>query len=108
MKTFILAAAVAAALAAPSLAAAQTAAGPIICHSPHGSETANGTMGAKQLVCRPVNMARVRAAEKTLANIVAQHQMTAAETKQMNAAMASMDTELQLPAIPGSAGSDNY
>jgi len=102
MKRFVLTAAVLAAFALPSIASAQTSA-PEICRAAKAGETANATMGSTQLVCHPVNMARVMAAEKTLMGMMATN-MTPAQMKKMHAAQAAMSDELMLPMIPGTNG----
>jgi hypothetical protein len=102
MKRLVITAVALAAIAMPSFASAQTT-GPDICRAAKSGETANATMGSTQLVCRPVNMAKVMAAEKTLMGMMATN-MTPAQMKKMHAAQAAMSDELMLPAIPGTNG----
>ncbi|MGA2396087.1 MAG: hypothetical protein ABSH03_22350 [Candidatus Lustribacter sp.] len=109
MKQFVLTAAVIAALASPSFANAQMVAAshmagaPEICRAAKAGETANATMGSSQLICHPVNVARVMAAEKTLMSMMAPN-MTADQMKKAHAAQMTMSTELMLPMIPGTNG----
>jgi len=102
MKRFVLTVAVLAAIALPSFASAQTSA-PEICRAAKAGETANATMGSSQLVCHPVDMSKVMAAEKTLMSMMATN-MTSAQMKKMHAAQMTMSNELMLPMIPGTNG----
>jgi hypothetical protein len=108
VKKAILAAAALAAIGLPSIASAQTvpasasAPGSIICHVPKAGETSNATIQSAQLVCRPVNVARVRAAMKVMMG----QKMSTDQMKQMQAAADSINDELGIPAIPGGAGSN--
>jgi hypothetical protein len=107
MKKFILAAAAVAAIALPAIASAQSTA-PDVCRAAKAGETSNATMGSTQLVCRPVDMAKVMAAEKTLMSMMPA-KMTAGQMTKMHAAQSAMSHELMLPMIPGTNGntSDN-
>jgi outer membrane lipoprotein SlyB len=107
MKKLILTAAAVAAIILPSIASAQSAA-PDVCRAAKAGETSNATMGSTQLVCRPVDMAKVMAAEKTLMSMMST-KMAAGQMKKMHAAQATMSNELMLPIIPGTNGnpSDN-
>jgi hypothetical protein len=64
MKKLILTATIAAGLGLPSIALAQTAplAGSIVCRPAQANETANATIQNTQVLCRPVDMARIRSA----------------------------------------------
>jgi hypothetical protein len=110
MKRLILTAAVIAAIALPSFASAQTSA-PDSCRAAKAGDTANATMGSTQLVCHPVNMAKVMAAEKTLMSMMPSN-MSAGQMKKMHAAQMTMSNELMLPDtysqfIPGTNGNPN-
>ena len=105
MKKAILAAAAIATIGLPSIASAQTtpAAGSIICHAPKSGETTNASMQSFQLVCRPLNVDRVRAAMKVMMG----QKMPPDQMKQMQAAASTINDELGIPAIPGTENNSN-
>jgi hypothetical protein len=100
MNKFILAAAAAAMLAMPAIALAQTAPAPLVCHTAGATETSNAAMGSTKLVCRPVDMAKVMAAEKSLMSMMPKT-MTDTQMQQMQAAQATINSEFNLPTVPG-------
>jgi hypothetical protein len=100
MKTFVLAAAAAAIVALPAIAIAQTAPAPLVCHTASATETSNAAMGSTKLVCRPVDMAKVMAAEKSLMGMMPKT-MTDAQMQQMQAAQDTINSEFNLPKVPG-------
>jgi hypothetical protein len=106
VKKAILAAAAVAAIGLPSIASAQTTTtvtpGSIICHAAKTGETSNASMQSTQLVCRPLNVDRVRAAMK----VMMAQKMPADQMKQMQSAASTINDELGIPAIPGGAGSN--
>lgn len=111
MNKLLLSTAIAAAIGLPAIALAQgtsaTPAAPWVCHAPHGSETANGAIGSTKVYCRAVNVARVRAAQRTVIGMMHQHELNAADTKAMDAAMKSVTNELDLPVL-GTNDNPNY
>ena len=101
MNKLILTAAIAAAIVTPSIALAQTAdAGPMLCHTAKSSETSNAAMGTTKLVCRAIDVAKVRAAEKSMMSMMPKT-MTDAQTKAMKSDQATFDLEFGLPMILG-------
>ena len=119
MKKAILTAAIAAAIAIPSFAAAQSGGampaaptaeslkGLTVCIPPRTGETANATMGSTALYCRPVNVARLLSARAALQNAMSMHAMAADQSAAMAKAAASVNNELKVPVIPGSNGNPN-
>jgi hypothetical protein len=115
MNTFLLTAALAVSIGAPTIVIAQSMpappAGTVACRPAKSGETGNATMGTASLVCHKVNVARVMAAEKTLMSMM-KSKMTPDEMKHMHAASMAMSEELMLPDtysqfIPGTNGSPN-
>jgi hypothetical protein len=100
VNKFIFSAAIVAAVAVPAIANAQTATGPMVCHTAAASETANAAMGSTKLVCRAVDVAKVMAAQKSLMSMMPKT-MTAAQMKQMQADQDVFNLEFNLPKIPG-------
>ena len=100
MKSLIAAAAIGAAITLPSLAIAQTApmATEMICHPAQSGQMSNANMQDTKLVCRPMNVARVRAAMKTM---MAMPNLTPDQMLQMQALMDEIQLE---PEIPGGNG----
>ena len=84
MKRLILATAIAAAVAFPAIATAQTTlpqtlpAGMVVCRPVKAGETSNGTMGKTQLLCRAVDVPKANAAVKKIRALMAQQQKPAA------------------------------
>jgi hypothetical protein len=107
VKRLILAATIAAAFSLPSIANAQTSSmqtpstdmtAPMICHMSKTGEMSNAMMTSSKMTCRPMNVARVRAAMKTM---MAMPNLSAAQMAQMQVLMDEMQLE---PAIPGGNG----
>lgn len=107
MKNLILTAALAAMTALPSIAGAQTSAAPMVCMSPKAGETANATMGASQLVCHQVDVAKVQAATKTLMSMMDTKMLSAEQMQHMKAAQATINQSLHFAAVPGTNGNPN-
>jgi len=104
VKRLILTAAIAFAIGLPSIAVAQTS-GPMVCRAAKSGETANATMGTSQLVCHPVDMAKVQAAEKTLMSMMMpKSSMTSGQMSHMKSAELTINQELGIPMIPGASG----
>lgn len=102
MNRLILTAAVVAAIAAPSTAFAQTSTDPgaMVCRTAKASETSNATMGTTKLACRPIDVAKVRAAQKSMMGMMPKT-LTDAQMKEMKADQDTFDLEFQLPTILG-------
>lgn len=107
MKRLVLTAAIAAAVGLPALALAQTAPAPMICMAAKAGETANAMMGSSQMVCHPVDVAKVQAATKTLTSMMDTKMMTSDQMSHMKAAEASINEILHFPAIPGVSSNPN-
>ena len=107
MNKFLLTAALAVTIGAPTVVIAQSMpappAGAVVCRPAKSGETGNATMGTSSLVCHKVNVARVMAAEKRLMSMMKPN-MTPDEMKAMHAASMAMNDELMLPEIPGTNG----
>jgi hypothetical protein len=119
MKKLILVAAIAATVGLPSMAMAKTKppaipltvpAGTVVCRPVKAGETANGSMGSNQLMCRAVNVARVNAALQKIRSTMAQNQAASAATTQSAATQqmlqgeADLTREMKPPNIPGLTG----
>jgi hypothetical protein len=118
MKKLILVAAIAATVVLPSIAMAKTKpaipltvpAGTVVCRPVKAGETANGSMGSNQLMCRAVNVARVNAALQKIRTTMAQNQAASAAaapsaaTQQMLQGEADLTREMHPPNIPGLTG----
>ncbi|HEV8021820.1 MAG TPA: hypothetical protein VGP41_11180 [Candidatus Lustribacter sp.] len=119
MKKVILTAAIAAAIALPSFAAAQTGGampapptaaslkGLTVCIPPRTGETANATMGGTALYCRPVNVAKLLAARDALKSAMAMHAMAADQSAAMAKAANGVNAEFHVQVIPGTNGNPN-
>jgi len=105
MKKLILTATIAAGLGLPSIALAQTAplAGSIVCRPAQANETANATIQNTQVLCRPVDMARIRSAMTA-----AMTDLTPEQAAKVQFAMQVLQDELELhPRYPGYDGNPN-
>ena len=102
MNKLILTAAIAAAIALPTIASAQTStdAGAMVCHPAKASEMSNAAMGSTKLACKAIDVAKVRAAEKSMMGMMPKT-FTDAQMKQMKADQATFDLEFELPMILG-------
>lgn len=84
MKHLVLATAIAAAVAFPAIATAQTTlpqtlpAGMVVCRPLKAGETSNATMGTTQLLCRAVDVPKANAAVKKIRALMAEQQKPAA------------------------------
>jgi len=105
MKKLILTATIAAGLGLPSIALAQTAplAGSIVCRPAQANETANAMIQNTQVLCRPVDMARIRSAMTA-----AMTDLTPEQAAKVQFAMQVLQDELELhPRYPGYDGNPN-
>jgi hypothetical protein len=105
MKKLILTAAIAVGLGLPSIALAQTAplTGSIVCRPAQANETANATIQNAQVLCRPVDMARIRSAMSA-----AMTDLTPEQAAKVRFAMTVLQDELELePRYPGWDGNPN-
>jgi hypothetical protein len=106
MKKLILTAAIAAGLVLPSIAIAQTSTpvtGTIVCRPAQANESANATIQNAQVLCRPVDMARIRSAMTA-----AMTNLTPEQASKVRFAMTVIQDELQLePRYPGYDGNPN-
>jgi hypothetical protein len=102
MKRLILTAAIVAAVGAPSIALAQTSTdvGAMVCRAAKPLETSNALMGTTKLACRPIDMAKVQAAQKSMMGMMPKT-LTDAQMKEMKADQDTFNLEFQLPVIPG-------
>lgn len=109
MKNLILAAAIVAAAALPSIASAQSAmaapAAAVACHAAQTGETSNATMGGTALVCKSVNVARLKADMGKLHSMMVAHNMSPADMTAMSAPIRNIIGEFNLPKTPGGADS---
>jgi hypothetical protein len=89
-------------IAMPAIASAQSAPAPapLVCHAAGATETSNAAMGSAKLVCKPVDMVKVMAAQKSLMSMMPKT-MTDAQMQQVQAAQATINSEFNLPAVPG-------
>jgi ActR/RegA family two-component response regulator len=105
MNKFLIAAAIAATLGLPAIAAAQAAPtdSTIVCRPVASGETANGTIQNTAYLCRPLNMDKIRSAMNS-----AMTDLTPAQKAKMDFAMQVLRDELQLqPKYPGFNGNQN-
>jgi hypothetical protein len=104
VNRLILAAALATTIGLPVIASADTmapGAGPVVCHAVKSGETANATMGTTQLACTTVDMAKVHSAMDTMHTVMMKQQATPDQMKQMQSAMTTLQTLLQLNVAGG-------
>jgi hypothetical protein len=106
MQKFILAAALAAAIGLPAIASAQPAAlsGTIVCRAVYAGETATASIQNTAVVCRSVDMDKIRSAMSSVMN----SNLSADQKAKVQAAMTVLRDELQLePRYPGFDGNPN-
>jgi hypothetical protein len=116
MKNFLVAAAVAASLATPSLAMAQTAptapagaAAPmatLACRPIATSEKSNASMGTTALICRKLNTAKINAAMTQMQQMSTK--MSGADKTQHDANMSTIINEFHFPQYPGQYPDNEY
>ena len=113
MNRLILAAALATTIGLPAIASADTmapSAGPVVCHAVKSGETANAAMGETKLACTAVDMTKVHKpmAFDTVHTVMMKQQATPDQMKQMQSAMTTLQTLLQLNVAGGTENVANH